>query len=111
MSGSNGGGSNGGGNGTPPTPCDSLTLTTQISSPRADVVNRISVSDILDVGIERQGQQTVVVVRLGNEVAGGIASPQVPQLRDCIESGHQYSAEVLSKNEGQVRIRVRARVG
>ena len=97
----------GGGNGTPPDSCETLSFTTQISSPRAEVIDQVQAGDVLDVALSQQGQQTVVVVQKGDKIVGGLASPQVKQLRECIQSNHEYSAEVLSKNEGQIRVRVR----
>jgi hypothetical protein len=108
MSGSGGSGYGGGfesANGT----CDSLVIDTQISSPKDDVVNLIVNGDVLNVDIQQIGGKAVVVVLHNGQLAGGLASPNVQRLRECIEQGTQYDAKVTSKNDGQVRVRVSAR--
>jgi len=104
MSGS-GGGSYGGGF-EPVNSCDSLVIETQLSSPKGDVIEKIKVGDVLDVTTMQSGGVTVVVVIHQNEMAGGIAAPQVAKLRECIEQGTEYGAKVIVINGGQVRVRI-----
>lgn len=106
MSGSGGGG--GGGSETPVTPCDELVLDTQLSSPKDDVVEKIKVGDTLEVSIQTKAGTTVVVVLYKGKVAGGLASPWVGRLRECLNQGTVYRAKVTSKSGGQVRVRVEA---
>lgn len=107
MSGSDGGGFSGSG-GSTQSSCEGLVIDTQLSSPKEDVVVNLNEGDELGVDLTQIGAQTVVVVIHNGNVAGGLASPQIQRLRECIESGVGYTATVLSKNEGQVRVRVRA---
>lgn len=107
MSGSGGGGG-GGGFDSPPDSCAALVFDTQLSSPKQAVVTAIQVGDELLVATQTVGGTTVVVVLHKGQVAGGLASPLVQRLRECIASGTQYIATVTAKNDGQVRVRVKA---
>lgn len=106
MSGSSGGGG-GGGWDSPPTACDLLDISTQLSSPKASVIANLAVGDVLDVALHA-GAATAVVVLHNGQVAGGLASPDVQRLRECLEGGAQYSATVREINDAQVKVRVRA---
>lgn len=105
MSGSSGGG---GGNEPPNSSCESLVFETLLSSPKPNVIAQLGVGTILSVGTQQSGGVTVVVVLHQGQVAGGLASPQVARLRECIAQGTQYEARVLSISNGQVRVRVKA---
>ena len=52
------------------------------------------------------GATTVVVVLHNGQIVGALASPAVQRLRECLEAGNRYQAEVTAKNLGQVRVRV-----
>lgn len=106
MSGSGGGG--GGGFSPKFDSCESLVIDTQLSSPKQAVVERIKVDDTLMIATQNYGGATVVVALHEGEVAGGLAAPEIGRLRTCMESGTQYLAKVISKNDGQVRVRVSA---
>jgi len=104
-------GSGGGGGGVPDTPvigCADLVIDTQVSSPKPGVISTLKVGDFLDVETRIQGGTVVVVLVRNGQMAGGLASPQLHRLRQCIESGTQYRAEVKSIKAGQVRVRVEA---
>jgi len=107
MSGS--GGSGYSGNFEPIDSCDSLFIETQLSSPKEEVINNIKEGDILDVNVHQMGTTSVVVVLHAGQIAGGVAAPQLQKLRECIVQGTTYGATVISKNDGQVRIRISAR--
>lgn len=109
MSGSSGGSGTGYGGGfdASPASCETLIIESRLSSPKENVVAKFEEGDLLDVQL--QGHPEIVVVCLyEGEVAGGVASPDVSKLRECIEGGTRYAARVLSKREGQVRIRITA---
>ena len=106
MSGS-GGGFGGGSGGSDS--CEDLVINTQISSPRAAVIQGIAVNDVLSVDVMQQGAVTVVVVKRGVVVAGGIAAPEVQRLRACIERGTDYIARVTRINGAQISIRISVR--
>ena len=107
MSGSGGGGG-GGGFDSPPDNCAALVFDTQLSSPKQAVVATIQVGDEMLVATQTVGGTTVVVVLHNGQVAGGLASPLVQRLRECMASGTQYAATVTAVNGGQVRVRVKA---
>lgn len=102
-------GSGGGGFSSSFDDCDSLTINTQLSSPKPEVVKHIRVGDGLDVAVQQGQNTTVIVVLFNGEVAGGLAAPEIGRLRTCIESGTQYSAQVTGLSDGQVRVRVTPR--
>lgn len=88
--------------------CASLVINTQISSPKMPVIQAVVVGTILDVGVQQAGSVTVVVVLHQGQVAGGVASPSVHQLRECIQQGTAYRATVTAVNGPQVSIRIEA---
>lgn len=106
MSGSGGGG---GGGFEPVDNCAGLVIDTQLSSPKPAVVARLQVGNILEVAVQATGGSSAVVVLADGQLAGGLASPEVGRLRECIRLGTQYVAVVTSRNEGQVRVRVKAK--
>lgn len=105
MSGSGGSGYSGGFE--PVDTCDSLFIETQLSSPKDEVIDDIKEGDILDVTVQQMGATSVVVVLHKGQLAGGIAAPQIQKLRECIAQGTEYDATVTSKNDGQVRVRIK----
>ena len=88
--------------------CAALAFDTQLSSPKAAVVSRLRVNDLLDVTTQVSGGATVVVALHKGVVAGGSASPLVQRLRECIEGGTAFTARVLSVDSGQIRVHVEA---
>lgn len=105
MSGSGGGGY-GGGFATDEVACDRLAFDTQLGSPKAAVVAQISVGDVLTVALDQQGAVQVLVIKRGNEIAGGITSPKMARLLECIRQGTRYQATVTAKSDGQVSVRI-----
>lgn len=86
--------------------CDLLVIETQLGSPKEEVVNTIKAGDVLDVTVQSMGAISVVVILHEGQVAGGVAAPEVQKLRECIAQGTTYEATVISKNDGQLRIRI-----
>jgi hypothetical protein len=101
-------GSGGGGFESPSDNCDELEFDTQLSSPKQAVIASIKVGDDLAVGTQVMGGTTVVVALHNGQVAGGLASPNVRRLRECIADGTQYIATVTEKDDGQIRVRIKA---
>lgn len=101
-------GSGGSDIGSPPpsTSCATLRFDTQLASPKAAVVAQLSPGDILDVVFSQTNQQIVVAEWQGAE-AGSIVDQRLTQLRNCLNQGEQFEAEVLQVGGGQVRVRVR----
>lgn len=88
--------------------CDTLVIDTQLSSPKPDVISDISVGDLLGISIESIGTTTVVVALHNGKVAGGLASPKIRRLLECLAGGTRYVARVTEKNDGQICVRVSA---
>ena len=89
--------------------CESLVITTQLNSPKPAVVAQINVGDTLDVTIQQMGAAAAVVALYRGLLAGGLASPDLQKLRECLAGGTQYVATVVGKSDGQVTVRVSAR--
>lgn len=106
MSGS-GGGFGGGASDDTQIACERLIIETTISSPKEAVIKNLSVNDILQVGLEQSGSTSVVVLSYKGDKAGGITHAQTNRLRECIQGGTQYIATVISKSDGQVRVRIK----
>lgn len=108
MSGS-GGGYTGGGTVTDYVDfCLAVVISTQLSSPKDDVVSSLKVGDVLQVGVQTiGGNQTIVVALYEGQVAGGITSPESNRLKQCMQEGNTYTAEVTEINAGQVKVKVR----
>jgi hypothetical protein len=105
MSGSGGGGFSGGFDEADP--CDALFIETQLSSPKEQVIEKITLGDVLSIMVQETAGISVVVALYQGEVAGGIAAPQIQRLRECMAHGTLYDATVTGKNDGQVRVRIR----
>ena len=89
--------------------CESLVIDTLLASPRQEVVVDLSPGDVLKVRLAASstGERVVEVVYQG-QLAGGLASPAISRLRECIEGGTQYQARVTGKRDALVRVRVTA---
>lgn len=89
--------------------CKDLVITTQLGSPKAAVVGQLNAGDLLDVELEQAKGTTLVVAKFKGQVAGGLTSPELAQLRACLEDGTEYVAKVQSITGGQVRVKVSAK--
>lgn len=89
--------------------CESLVIDTLIASPKPLVIEHLNPGDVLDVRLATSagGEAVVEVVFMGRP-AGGLASPAISRLRECIEGGTLYSARVTAKRDALVRVRVTA---
>lgn len=103
---STGGGYGGGGGGE--VSCASLEIETQVSSPKADVIAQLKDGDVLQVALQQSGSVTLVILSFNNQLAGGVASPALHRLRECIRQGTTYVAVVIGISGGQVKIRIEA---
>ena len=96
--------------GTPPhnASCSELVINTLVTSPKEDAIEALSTGDVLDVDLSDDGK-TVVVLNVHGKVAGGLTSPLLQRLRECIAAGTVYQARVVAKNDALVRVRVAAK--
>jgi hypothetical protein len=88
--------------------CETLVVNTNLTSPQANVVNTLIVGDILNVQAASD-QGPIQVLDQNGHVAGNIMSREQIRLLNCIIGGTQYIAEILTINNGQCSIQVRAR--
>lgn len=106
MSGSGGGG--GGGSDTPVLACEDLVIKAQIASPKAAVVSKLGIGDVLAVKVQTIGGTAVVVLLSKSKLAGGLAAPNLSRLRECIEGGTTYQATVTAVSGAQINVTVEA---
>lgn len=104
-----GGGGGGAGPGFPeqgePVDCADLTFATTLSDPIPEVVDDLKEGDVLAVELRTEPRRISVVDGDGRD-AGAIATQQWDRLLECLQSGNEYEAEVLSVDGGAVRVRV-----
>lgn len=75
-----------------------------LASPNRGPLSTISVGDVLDVRIDGA---SVVVVSDSDDVVGSITESWVGQLRECIDLGYEYEAEVESISGGRCDVTLR----
>lgn len=105
MSGSGGGGF--GASSDPVTACDRLILETGIASPKEAIIKTLNVGDVLQVQLEDTAGTSVVALYFNGQKAGGITHASTNRLRECIREGTRYESTVISKSDGQVRVRIK----
>ncbi|MDZ3993338.1 hypothetical protein [Pseudomonas sp. Teo4] len=88
------------------TACDRLYLQTQLASPKHEVVEQITVGDILQMTVGLAGSELSALAVWNGHVAGGIASPKAIRLITCIQNGTNYVAVVTAKIGGQVALKI-----
>lgn len=87
--------------------CERLTITTFLSSPKADVIGKIKINDILSISA-LSDQGPLIASTSNGEIAGSILSAEQIRLLNCINSGTEYEAIVLSIQGGSCQIRIKA---
>ena len=87
---------------------DLIPIETEASSLNDEVVEQISEGDILKVALQIAGDSTVVVVMHKGRVAGKVITPEVKRLPEYIVRGTDYTATLISKGKGLVRVRIKA---
>ena len=98
------GGANGQG-GEEGNPCD-IVQQASLNSPRADVIETMSVGDVLAISLNLGGDRPVLEVVSPSGVAGALTHRGHLTLIECIEKGREYKAVVFSKSGGAVEVRV-----
>jgi hypothetical protein len=91
----------------PRNPCENLSFQAAINSPQAKVLNQLKLGSVLDVRLNKTG--TGVEVDFGKQTAGSLTGTQVAQLVNCLVSGFQYEATVVTLNGGNCVVRVDAK--
>lgn len=89
--------------------CPDLAFSTTIASPVPDEVDSLEEGDTLDVDLVERGGVTIIgVMRSDGTVIGSVASGPIAQLRECLQRGFTYGAEVDSVEGGAVTVRISA---
>ena len=100
MSGGDSGGF--GGATIPERDCDDLIIRVRLSSVDVDILETLSVSDILTIEI----LENSVVAKKGLGIVGSIASRDIVSLLDCIKEGKIFIGTVLEVNDGKCIINI-----
>jgi hypothetical protein len=104
MSGSGGG--NYGGNSGTTKDCQSLSIRTQLASPKQDVLNKLKIGDILEVVLTPPTGPVEAVTSAG-EIAGAIFHMDIDSLIQCISNNHEYQAKVIEIKGGNCQILIK----
>lgn len=88
--------------------CEGLVLNTQIASPQPAVIRQLSVNNILQVDLRTVNATTAIMLLYRGEIAGAVAAPDMQRLRECIEGGARYEAQVTAISGAHVSIRIAA---
>jgi molybdopterin-binding protein len=83
-----------------------LRFETQIATPQQGAILTLSQGDVLQVALVPSGGAQVVAVLKNGQLIGGLAGGLVNRLRECLLSGNQFKATVLTINNGQVRVEI-----
>lgn len=87
--------------------CEDLVINTNLASPQAAVVNNLNKGNILTIqAISDQGP--IHALNANGQVAGTIISREQVRILSCINNGTEYEAEILSIENGQCQVQIRA---
>jgi hypothetical protein len=90
--------------------CESLIFEAVVSSVQPDALAALLVGEILRVVLESpQGTRMIALRREAEDLlVGTLTTGSVTQLLRCIQQGVEFVAEVLSIEEGIIRVRIHA---
>jgi len=91
----------------PSNPCANLAFQAAINSPQASVIGQLNVGSILSVHLNKTGNG--VEVHHKKQVAGSLTGTHVAQLVNCMNSGFEYEATVVTLDGGNCVVRVEAK--
>jgi hypothetical protein len=83
-----------------------LSFQATLNSPQASVLAQLEVGSVLEVGLASSGSS--VEVRFNGQLAGAVTGTKVAQLINCLNSGFQFRAVVVTLTGGQCVLRVEA---
>ena len=101
-------GGSGGGSGSGSSSNDACDIneTAPVNSPQANVVRTLSVGDHLDVSLVGTAPRRTLQLIAQAGIAGSLTHRGALAISRCIDAGHDYDAEVLSINGGQIIVRI-----
>ncbi len=102
-----------GGGGPTPSPgempdCAKVNHKTSLASPDPDVVQGLSVGDILDMQLQ-DSDGPILVLDKGGQVAGSIVSNLTARLIHCMNDGFEYVAIVQKVDGGRCDVQIRSK--
>jgi len=83
--------------------CQNGEILTRLSNIDPDVLNQHQVGNVLDVSII---DNSVVVENENGEILGSILHINVSELKECIEGGNDYSAEIIEIINSICRVKI-----
>lgn len=87
------------------TSCADLALRTQLASPVPSVIADLSAGDILTIHL-LSAVGPLQALTMDGRIAGAVLTSNPATLINCISSGFEYQARVLSVNGGNCQIAV-----
>gem|GEM_PF-3421508 len=87
-------------------PCEQLRLSRYLESPISDVVDALTVGDLLSVALRGDDPPLVVALKDDGAEAGGILP--TGQLIECLQRGVAFGARVVRINNAAVELDIRA---
>ena len=103
MSGSGGGSGLGFGGGGGAISCSSLSIITQLASPKAAIIATLKVGELLNVELTPPAGPVQLLTNTG-EIAGAVLSPDVAELIQCLNDDYKYAAKVLEIKGGNCKV-------
>jgi hypothetical protein len=85
--------------------CGDLVLRTQLASPDPAVIADLGVGDVLSVHL-LSAVGPLQALTADGEIAGAILTANPARLINCINSGFEFQARVLSLNGGECQISI-----
>ncbi len=87
--------------------CEDLVINTNLASPQAVVISNLNEGSILTIhAVSDQGP--IQALDENGQVAGTIISREQVRILSCINNGTEYEAEILSIENGQCQVQIRA---
>lgn len=86
-------------------PCN-IVERTKVNSPDRTVAATVRKNDVLEVEYDQGPPKRLLVRTSSRSILGSITSPSMPQIIQCIISGHAYEALILSIAGGMIEIQV-----
>lgn len=90
-----------------PGPCDRVQVETALQSPNPDVLVNIRKDDELELQLRAVGNRHGVMVLKDGAVAGSLVFASLQKLVECMQSGYQYVAQVITISGPACRLRIR----
>lgn len=88
---------------TPSSPCAQLRFQAAINSPVAAVIGQLHVGAVLQVS---QGGPQAVNLNYNGKAAGTLTGAKISQLINCMTTGFNYEATVITLNGGHCVVEV-----